>query len=505
MKKKNIFKSFFILGGATLLFTPIIPLLTSCSKQTKISNFFNAFNDPYKELNMFATTLQYQNNVNYGGDKNFNFIEKSEKINSAMKKLVSELSDYINNLSIFKNKDITVLFVKNDELRWDGSDESKNKINEFCIEQPILYSQIYSNTKNNDCPGFGMLFPTPINDDANSLFDDWFEIGASQMNSGGAYKWSISQRLTSAFSSTADIVFYLYDSNQIGNNESGFIDYVYNSTNNDFWPYQLLKNDAICKHVIPIDMQWMYYGLWDQCGSFIINYLFAQIFHNINENDGNIKPIFSNIKYFEKNINYKNIPIPQNEITNICKNSLWKPNNNLEFILPKIPNNNSNNKYLATLYNLVGHSISMGIIPNYIMKFNPDDSDKKYNELPGYLDWLKSDIWEKWGKNQNNFLDVNRLSNSTEVKNLNLFAISANRDIFKKNGIWPLPDISLMHDTTPPGIDDAINHIPNIKRIYSERNDTEYSWYGSSNFDMEIYDSKTNKITTINKFLNQLC
>lgn len=450
---------------------------------------------------MFATTLE-ENNIVYNNDLSFNFIDQSNKINSSMQELNLNLSEYINSLPTFKDKFTTVLFLKNENLMWDNSDKSKTQINEFCMEQPILYSQIYSDINNKDFPGFGMYFPTPINNDANTLFDNWFEIGASAISNSNN-KLSISQRLVSAFSSTADIVFYLYDSNQIGSNEEDFINYVYNSNNsNKFWPLKLLKDNSICKHIIPIDMQWLYFGLWDQVGSFIMNYLFAQIFYSIDKNNGDVKPIFDNKIYFEKNISYDQIKIPSNEITNLFNKSKWKPSSNLYYIYPaETQSEPSNQNYLSTLYNLVGHSISLGILPNYIMRFNEMDSNKKYNELPGYLDWLKNDILEKWN-DKDNFLKINRLSNSLEIENLHLFAISANRDIFGKNGIWPLPNISTFHDTTPDGIDDAISQInKNIKRIYSERNDTKFTQYSPKGFDMKIYNSNDNKITTISEFL----
>ncbi len=505
MKHKNILKSFLYIGILPIIAIPIAALAISQQSSSKISNFYNAFNDPYKELDMFSQSLQYGNKAKFSNMNNKNpisnvdFLSKSDQINNSMRDLVKNLANYINSLNTFKNKNITVLFVKNDQLYWDNSEKSKSEVNQFCIEQPILYSQIYSNLSNNDCPGFGMYFPTPINDDANSLFDDWFEIGAAQLDSAGSNKSTISQRLTSAFSSTADIVFYLYDSNQIGDDEEGFIRYVYNSCNDKFWPYRLLKNDAICKHVIPIDMQWLYYGIWDQVGSFIINYIFAQIFNSIDQYNGEVHPIFDSMLCFPKNYKY-DVKIPNNKITNIYIKADWKPNNKLDFISPNYEQNENNTNYLATLYNLVGHSISMGIVPNYILKFNPDDNNKKYNELPGYLDWLKKDILQLWNNN-NNFIKVNRLASKSEIKNLNLFAISANRNIFKSNGVWPLPSISPLHDITPDSIEDAIDSIPNILRIYSERNDTEYTWYYENNFDMEIFDSTNNTITTINKFL----
>lgn len=116
-----------ILTGAAVIGTTValpIALTNSFNDTVKIKNFFDTFNDQYKELNMFADSLDYAYNYQ------FDFKSKANTINSSMKTFIRNLAKS----SVFKdniNKKPTVLFVKNDHLVFRNDENSKIEANQF--------------------------------------------------------------------------------------------------------------------------------------------------------------------------------------------------------------------------------------------------------------------------------------------------------------------------------------------------------------------------------------
>ncbi len=467
-------KKIILLSSLSVIIPSPIFSVLGCSTTPKIEYFYSEFNSPYKELEMFVATLNKTNSkFSYEDNSTLSFSEKASIVNNSMKQLIKNFSN-IEKIKKLTDLNSTVLFVKNDSLSWNGpTKENINEVNQFWIEQPILYSQIYSSPDSEEIPGLGFLFPTPINSDANSLFDDWFEIGAKQMNSAHN-KLNISERLVSAFQGTADFVFYLYDSNLILN-EKDFIDFV---SNNETWASKLLKQNSQVNHVIPIDIQWMYNGIWDQIGNFVSTILFASIFDSISENQ---------VIRFDKLISNWN-SIVSNDIKTYIENSKWKPWEDVSKLIKIVPKENQEDhqNFLTTYYNLIGHSFSLGILPNYIIKYN--NRPLKYSNLPAYLEWFKPET---------NFISDNKLSNTADLKELKLNALAANRSKLGTSAIWPLKNNNIRMDTTPNELGSLCDKL-GIKKVYSERNDSLFTRVAIA--DLKIWDTNKKQITTIEKF-----
>lgn len=584
--KKTLGIGFGVLAAAAIV-PALAVTLTSCgssSNNKAPANFYNALNDPYKELNMFAATLdaaneQYSNPTTAGGSISSNtvssgtnagtnnnaharvgiensnstasFSDAAKKINKIVQNFVISLA---NNQSIkqFTDKNDTVLFVKNDDLKWtNGSETEKQHANQFQIEQPILYSQIYSTPSVTECPGFGFKFPTPRNNDANKLFDDWFEIGASAQSSGK--NDSIVSKLTSAFSGTADFVFYLYDSKNFASQDevNNFVNYVYSQKvgeDSSFNPGRLVKSDSPVKHVIPLDIEWMYNGNWDIMGQYIMDYLFALIFANVNK-DGGINKFYNpNFKDETENEFLKTANSEaSNEIYNIAKATQWNPEiatKNLKTIRPNVNSltkeekevysrgNGENVNFMTTMFNTTGLSLALGIAPDKITKFDEDATNSAYHNLSLYLSTYADKITKANGDASNTFV-TNSSNNFTTLLDTNkVYALADNRDSFGKGlnagdqelAPWPLTTNSgdnSSEPTTNPGSIETQNFKVELQHeqigttsavrnhcipVYTERNDTEYTQYGvadNKDFNLQLWDSVNNKAITYTDWMNE--
>lgn len=287
-------------AAAAALIPTVAVVLTSCSSTSAVAttnNFYNAVSDPYKELNMFAATLD-RANVGFNGEKT-NFVEKAQKVSDHLRDFISKLAKTPAITDLIANNHSSVLFVKNEFIgsQWSAlgnqtpSESAATSAGNFIIEQPTLYPSIYSQPNISQVPGFGFNFPVPQTSNPLSLFDDWYEVGSKVQDGGGKWNPSVVSKLTDAFKGSADFVFYLYDSSNFKTQAEldNFTKWVYNQNvgaSSSFFPGRLLSKDSPVKHVIPLDIEWMYDGTWDIIGNYIMSYLFALIFANINANGG---------------------------------------------------------------------------------------------------------------------------------------------------------------------------------------------------------------------------
>ena len=523
--------------------------LTSCGAHNKVGDFYDSFNSPYKELDMYAQTMDAvglklepatssdASTQQKDGSENLSFSQIATKINNSMRDFVQKLAATKGIQDLTQNKNTTVLFVKNDSLNFNKSfDEDKklSSVNKFQMEQPILYSQIYSTPSFEECPGFGFKFPAPINSKSNSLFDNWFEIGASQLSSEGD-KSQVPNRLASSWRGTADFVFYLYNSENMSiEDQKSLVSYINGfdaDLNSKFLPARMLKTDGVTKHVIPLDIQWMYDGIWDQVGSFTIDYLFAQIFNNINTETKNIK-WFYNLN-FQPSKNKQNSNVDVNTVNDVAKNADWnpyryisskanktddQPQYKLGVARPSKSNNpkeeNQKINFATTMFNTTGHALSLGVNPDYI-SINLDKQGNNYQYLAGYLRPYLDIIapstssgkqYDKFYKQTSGSGFVNWLESSK------VYALADNRDTFGKldKTPWPLPTkpesktyglngiIDLTHETSPT--DSSVLKV--VKPVYTERNDSSATQQNASNISF-VYDSKTNKAITVNVWKEQ--
>ena len=457
-----------IAGVAAIATIPTLAItLTSCSKSVPVGKFYEAFNDPYKELEMYARNLdankiglfQPSNQSSKDSEEKLefmpgftSFLDAAEKINNSMRQYVINLAntDAIRN---FRDQNKTVLFVRSPKL--SGSlegDALKNALNTFSMEQPILYQQIYSTPEIEKCPGFGFKFPMPINSKSNGLFDDWYQIGAKQLSNISGNN-NISWRLSESWKGTADFVFYLYDSSKIDTkDEQNIINTIYNITpenSNNYIVGKLLKKDAVVQHIIPIDIQYMYNGIWDQVGSFAMDYLFAKIFNNV-ENNGIKK--FEVIGQKDKKTN--------DSVDSIVENASWNPyrmgnsGSNVKenkqptsFGIARPIESSKNQNFAVASYNIIAHTFALGINPDYISEFKGNESDDyKYKYFMGYLTPFKdkisnsSNVNEKFfWENSNNFLNF--------LQNKKIYALGDNREKFGGDAV-KIPDFS--YELTKP-------------------------------------------------------
>ena len=481
-----------IAGLAVVTTVPALAITLSSCSSSKVKYFYDSFNSPYKELEMFAKSLdkaQLQfKQTNQGNtkteDQSFESIAKT--VNDSMKDFVQKLSQTPGIKALTENKNTTVLFVKNDTLTWnDDEGVDLTNMNRFQMEQPILYSQIYSEPNFEECPGFGFKFPAPINSKSNSLFDNWFEIGASQLDSQGPTS-NVPERLAESWNGTADFVFYLYDSQKIGiNNQQNLINFVNKypqDSNSPFLPARLLKPNGETKYVIPLDIQWMYNGLWDQVGSFTIDYLFAKIFNNINSETKKVNQFLP--------LNFKNAKMSETKdaVDTVTESVTWNPYNivkketQLKFVRPSDDANYikgcENAKYFATtMFNTTGSALSLGIQPDYISK---NENQGVYENLSGYLMPYNA-VLEENNKNdkqkqvsQDLFFSQNTGTFSTWLKDNEVYALADNRETFGSPDKTPsLEDetkgiVNLTHEKSPT--DTSVLQF--VKPVYTERNDS---------------------------------
>lgn len=566
--------------GVGALVPTLAVTLSSCSNNPANGVFYSAFNSPYKELDMYAETLDntgmwFEGSNNHevtwnpstnsivvpssgsqsGGSSAAgpsarnaavspqentvtvkSFKQMADLINGSMKNYVKALAglDTIKNLV---NDNSTVLFVKNDSLTWNENPtaEQKNDANLFQIEQPILYSQIYSSPTVEECPGFGFKFPTPVTSDANSLFDDWFEIGAKAQ--GDSKNANVVTRLTKAWSGTADFVFYLYDSKNMSlPAQENLINYIYSQKASDgFRPAQLLKDNAKVKHVIPLDIEWMYDGVWDQVGSFIIDYLFAQIFSHVNADGGIDKFYNTNFAGSSNGANSTDTSETDktnfNKVLQIAKSAKWTPTKSekhLQNIRPyKEPaagepstlaaSNPEKNKFMTTMFNTTGHAFSLGIAPDFIVRQSSQKLQQHQN-IAAYLSPM-SPLFDNSGSKvatKGQFVDnVSGPPFAQFLKANGVYALADNQDSFgdelpplkpqtgDSNSNQPQTqsaqfssiDVELQHEET--GTDESILHL--IKPVYTQRNDTTDTQYVT---DFQLWDSLNKSLVNLQTWVS---
>ncbi|GAA5414719.1 hypothetical protein [Ureaplasma ceti] len=560
---------------ATVALIPTLAVtLTSCGSPATSTtnakapkNFFNALNDPYKELNMFAATLdaaheQYSQPaaakpVSNGlatraaaesetapaaSASSETFTQRAKKINDSLRNFVTKLAES-KSIKDLTDKNSTVLFVKNDRVSWNANGSNDNsRYNDFQIEQPILYSQIYSTPSVKECPGFGFKFPTPRNDEANKLFDDWFEIGASDQAQG--WKDSTVAKLTDAFQGTADFVFYLYDSKNFKSEADvqAFTKMIYDQkvgSSSEFNAGKLVNPNSPVKHVIPLDIEWMYNGNWDVMGQWTMDYLFAQIFANINT-EGGINQFYNSSAFDVKNGSINTVTpaltdkasAASQDILNIANEQTWSPmkaTEALKTIRPVKPtkeeqavidrNKGKNEKFMTTMFNTTGLSLALGIAPDKIVSYDANASMEQYHNLSLYLAGYTSKITTANGTQSKDTFVENATTSQflSLLDSNNVYALADNRDSFGKGNTtgedlapWPLKQtatetqaqgIQLQHEDV--GTTSAVKGhcIP----VYTERNDTAFTQYSEADnkdFNLQLWNTVTQQATTYTSWIN---
>lgn len=465
IKKPKFIKSLYLLGGVSLVSLTSI-IIASCSSQgTNKGYFLPVANDVYSELKMAAKTLD---DAGYKPkDPNTNFQEKANQENEKLKTLINNLSNKLKEQKLV-NEQTTALFLKNYDFNYSNDKNVLLKnLNNFSMEQPILYSQLYdSNTigTNDGLPNLGIKFPTPLNNSGMQYFDNWWEIGAAEKNP------NTGNLLAKNWKGTADYVFYLYDSTNITEAEENTLkNFIFTKMDNNFTPWTLFKDSSPLKRVIPVDLQYFYNGTWDLIGTKNIVEQFSLILAAMNE----------------ENLNDDKLTIDENKVKANAKFQAIKTEIDKQIFDPlKLTENDkltapSDNGGLINLgssgFNSLGHLITLGVLPNYV-EYNADPATAKRNIFySGYLQNLMPDNPNKdtmlplgFGKN------ANTSENIAFAKTAKLYTVLADRSRYgsvASNWTFENPIIN-SNSPTANGLGNLMNQNLLKKATFTERNDS---------------------------------
>lgn len=461
--------------------------LTSCSNGVKSKGiFYEKANDPYKELQMMGRSLDYAYFKDPNANNNkYETIAKDvgKKVKNYVSKISTNLANYTRNgekTVDFKNKSIVFLIGEEYNLNDTSDDNSKiNALNEFHMEQPILYSSIYASA-NAETPGLGMTFPAPRDNSGLSLFDDWFEIGASAYNSGNT---NVPREISKAWTNTSDFVVYLYDSSKITQEqEKKLVDFIWNddsafNKSDKSYAKRILKKDATIKKVIPLDIQFFYQSIFSVYGTANLVHLFTNLLTDAV--DGKLGNDFGGLNekggFKARPNNLEALP----SLPEFARPEKIKPNAEtapLEF--------GDKVNLLSSQYNSIAQLVSLGVAPDLSVKINQIQNNTKYHDLPGLMT-------EKLSSNGSAILnskDIKCITNSdmkdnSSVNSQNIYCVAADRSSVSKYGAdWSLnkplkpynsSNISTYMELEHPDFNKLITEHYILTCAYTERNDTE--------------------------------
>ncbi len=470
-------KLFFGLAGAfasAIAITTTAVVATSCgsSSGTK-GEWYKNVADPYKELNMLATTMDAAGYTPGDGSK---YIDKAKIVNDKVRGYVKAVAGVMKQQSL-NNK--SIVFLKNDSMGFDPNANESAKlanINTFHMEQPILYPTVYSQPDNAEVPGMGMSFPAPVKDEGLRMFDDWFEIGASALNSGNS---SVPATIADSWKGTADYVIFLYDSkNMSAAQEQAFIKYALNNNSPNFLAKQILNPKSACKQVIPLDIEYFYNTTFHVLGNQEIAEWLSSVL--IDAADGTFEAITKQPAIAALDAQKQTIA-PANVMT---KDKLTNRKQGIKDNLVNM---------ISARDNTNGHFAALGLQPDLFVE-NGNQNSQQYQKVGAFF--VDTDPTGATGTQIYNpstisvkTKDFLTHSEPTQIEAANIYAAASDRSNFGNQAPWPLttsqqskqqtvsePELGIQtRDAGKFTLEQLIAKKYIGTCVYTERNDTDYT------------------------------
>lgn len=478
IKKNNNKTKMILFGIGALSIATMSIAISSCTTLQK-GMFLPVANNVYKELEMAAKTIDEAGYKSTDGKK---FVEKATTANEKVKTFIKLMNAKLKEKKIV-NDDTTTLFLKNYNFQYTGEKEQLLKnLNNFSMEQPILYSQLYANSNNNDIPNLGIKFPTPIYDDGMQYFDDWWEIGAAAQTA------NTGSLLAKNWKGTADYVFYLYDSSVITpEEETELKKFIFTKNDPSFTAWTLFKENASFKKVIPIDLQYFYNGTWDLIGTQHIVKQISLILAGAKTN---------NLNADGTNLDQAKLAQDQafQDVLAETKKSTFSVSKLTEANKLTAPADAQGAHFATSGFNNLAHAITLGILPDFV-EYNNDKEAKRNIYYSAYLTEYMPDnpaddkmLSAGFAKKANDPKIVE------EVKAKKIYTVLADRSKYSSvAGDWTFekPIINPKKETKS-GLGYLMNQGIIKKATFSERNDSSLTQFSLKD-GFILYNSLTKK------------